>query len=392
MARISRRMLLVVAPLAPLLIRALLAQGKGPRRKRQLYIGTYTHDMGPGGQADGIYMAEWDAATGTLSPLRRAVQTTDPSFLAAPPSGTALYAVNEDESFAAKNGGKGGSVTAFQRDPAMGALQQQNIVASGGSDPCHITVDRRGRVVFVANYSSGAVSSFHVTPGGLEGPVARVSFHGNGPNAERQEGPHTHGVTLSPDERFLLVNDLGIDRIMVFHVDLATAALHEAGTPWHAKPGSGPRHTVFHPNGRWVYSVNELLSTVDVLAWDAANGSLGFLSEAPTLASGFHGSSKAAQVVIDRTGKFLYASNRGEETLVAFAIDAKTGALAFLERVNSGGKTPRDFTLDPSERWLVVANQDTQNVVVFARDPRSGRLTPTGRSYALGAPVSVLFV
>lgn len=391
MARITRRVVMAVAPLVPLMAHTLFAEAKSGR-KAQLYIGTYTHDMGPGGQADGIYTAEWDAEAGTLSPLRRAVETTDPSYLAVPPSGDALYAVNENESFTQRTGGKGGSVTAFRRDTATGALHERNIVASGGSDPCHIITDRAGRVVFVANYSSGTVTSFRVTPKGLEGPVAQIAFHGHGPNAERQEGPHTHGVTLSPDERFLLVNDLGIDRIMVFHVDRTTATLQQAGEPWHAKPGSGPRHTHFHPNGKWVYSINELLSTVDTLAWNGETGTLTWLSEVPLRATGFTGLSKGAELAIDRAGRFLYASNRGEETMVVFAIHPESGSLQFIQRLNSGGKTPRDFTLDPSEKWLVVANQDTQNIVVFARDPHTGMIAPTGRSYTLGAPVSVMFV
>lgn len=391
MARISRRAVIAAAPLVPLAAFAALA-ARTKAAGTHLYIGTYTHDMGPGGKADGIYVAEWDATAGTLTPLRRAVTTMDPSFLASPPSGAMLYAVNETEKFAAKDGSKGGSVTAFHRDAATGALTQRNVVPAGGSDPCHITVDRGGRNIFVANYSSGSVTSFRASKRGLTGPIARVDFHGKGPNAERQEAPHTHGVTLSPDERFLLVSDLGIDRVTVFRVDLATGALQDTGEPFQARPGSGPRHTVFHPNGKWVYSLNELLSTIDVLEWTAETGALKLTSEARTRDPHFTGVSKAAHAVIDRTGRFLYASDRGDDVLVAFRIDASTGALSLLQRLPSGGKTPRDFTLDPSGRWLVAANQDSQNVVVFARDPRTGRLTPTGRSYALGAPVAVLFV
>ncbi|MFL6427820.1 MAG: lactonase family protein [Acidobacteriaceae bacterium] len=394
MARISRRVILAAAPLIPLapyIARSLFGQHRAGR-KSQLYVGTYTHDMGPAGQADGIYLAEWDTAAGALTPLRLAMKSANPSFLAVPPREDVLYAVNENEDDPQPNGGKGGSVTAFRRDSAAGGLTVQTTRPSGGTDPCHITVDRRNRAVFVANYGSGSLTSFRVTPEGIEGPISQFDAHGSGPNQERQKGPHLHCVTLSPDERFLLVNDLGTDHIWIFHVDLKTAEVKDTGAPWRAKPGSGPRHSHFHPNGRWVYSINELTSTVDVLAWDAKNGTLKWLSEVPMRGSSFPADSTGAELAIDRTGRFLYASHRGENTLLAFSIDPASGALTFVQRVGSGGKNPRDFTLDPSEKWLVVANQDTQNVVVFARDPHTGKLTQTERTAHVGAPVGVLFV
>ena len=216
--------------------------------------------------------------------------------------------------------------------------------------------------------------------------------HGSGPNKERQKGPHLHCVTLSPDERFLLVSDLGTDSIWIFHVDRKTAELKETGTPFQAKPGSGPRHQHFHPNGKWVYSINELTSIVDVLGWDAKAGTLKWVSEAPLRGPSFPADSTGAELAIDRAGRFLYASHRGENTLVVFSIDAKGGALTFVQRIDSGGKNPRDFTLDPSEKWLVVSNQDTQNAAVFSRDPHTGKLIATDRSYQVGAPVAVFFV
>lgn len=394
MARISRRVVLAAAPLLPLapyLTRSLFGQHPS-HHMAKLYIGTYTHDIGQGNKGDGIYCAEWDAATGAASGLQVAAKSNDPSFLAAPPSRDALYAVNEGEDYPQPHGGKGGSVTAFRRDPASGKLTEQNIVPSGGSGPCYITVDRAGRAAFVANYNNGTLASFRITPKGLEGPVTVFVSHGSGPNKERQKSPHIHCAVLSPDERFLLVSDLGTDHIWIFHVDPKTAELKETGKPWQAKPGSGPRHTHFHPNGRIVYSINEMASTVDVLAWNAKMGELTTLSQVPLRAPDFTGNSDAAELAIDRTGRFLYASNRFEDTIVVFSIEPKSGALTFVQRVNSGGKNPRDFTLDPSEKWLVVSNQDTQNIAVFARDPHSGKLTGTDRSYHVGAPVAVLFV
>jgi 6-phosphogluconolactonase len=394
MARISRRVILAAAPLVPLapyLTRSLFGQHPSGHMA-QLYIGTYTHDMGVAGKADGIYSADWDAAGGAARSLQLAAKTADPSFLAVATSGNALYAVNEGEDYPQPHGGKGGSVTAFRRDPASGKLTEQNIVPSGGSGPCYISVDRAGRAAFVANYNNGTLASFRITPMGLEGPLTFFASHGSGPDKERQKGPHLHCAVLSPDERFLLVNDLGTDHIWIFHVDLQTAELKETATPWQAKPGSGPRHTHFHPKGRWAYSINELASTVDVLDWNAKAGTLTSLSEVPLRGPSFPADSTGAELAVDRTGRFLYASHRGENTLLVFSIDPKTGALTFVQRIGCGGKNPRDFTLDPSEKWLVVSNQDTQNVVVFARDPHTGKLSATDRSYHLGAPVAVLFV
>jgi 6-phosphogluconolactonase len=397
MARISRRVILAAAPLLPLapyMTRSLFGQRR--RGRSQLYIGTYTHEISPGNQGEGIYTAEWDAAAGTFTSPQLAMKAADPSFLAISTNGEALYAVNEREDYSQPDGSKGGSVTAYHRDRANGALVERNVVPSGGSDPCHITVDRGNRAVFVADYSSGSLASYRVNAKGLEGPVSHFasefSRDGLGPNKERQQGPHIHCVTLSPDERFLLVSDLGTDHIWIFHVDVKTAVLTETGNSFHAKPGSGPRHTKFHPNGRWVYSINEMTSTVDVLAWNAHAGTLTSLSEAPLRGSSFPADSTGAELAIERAGRYLYASHRGENTLLVFSIDAKSGALTFVQRIDCGGKNPRDFTLDPSEKWLVAANQDSQNVVVFARDPESGKLTQTDRSAHIGAPVCVLFV
>jgi 6-phosphogluconolactonase len=369
----------------------------GQRRhgKSQLYVGTYTHEMGPGNKGEGIYLAEWDAAAGALTPLTLAMKTADPSFVAFPPAGEVLYAVNEGENDPQPDGSKGGSVTAFRRERTSGSLTQRNVVPSGGSDPCHITVDHANRAVFVANYGNGSLTSYRVA-NGLEGPVSRFADEfkklGMGPNQERQKSPHIHCVTLTPDERHLLVSDLGTDHIWIFHVDLKTATLTETKNFFHAKPGSGPRHTHFHPNRKWVYSINEMAATVDVLEWNAKAGTLTGLSEVSLRDASSPADSTGAELAIDRAGRFLYASHRTENTLLVFSIDAKSGALSLVQRIGCGGKNPRDFTLDPSEKWVVAANQDSQNIVLFARDPQTGKLTETGKTQHVGAPVCVQFV
>jgi 6-phosphogluconolactonase len=390
MARISRRVILSAVPLLPLapyMARSIFAQRRAGTS--QLYIGTYTHDIGGGNKGEGIYSAEWDAGAGKLTPLQLAMKTADPSFLVTPPSGEALYAVNELDP-------QDGTVTAFHRDHATGALVQKNVLPSGGSAPCHIAVDRGNRAVFVANYGNGTLSSYRVTAKGLEGPVSHFSSEfrreGLGPDTARQKSPHIHCVTLSPDERFLLVSDLGTDHVWIFHVDLQKALLTETKNSFHAKPGSGPRHTHFHPNGRWVYSINEMTSTVDALEWHPREGTLTFVSEAPLRGATFPEDSSGAELAVDRSGRFLYASHRGENTLLVFSIDAKSGSLTFVQRIGCGGKNPRHFTLDSSEKWVVAANQDSQNIVVFARDPHTGKLTQTSRSAHVGAPVCALFV
>lgn len=397
MARISRRVLLAAAPLLPLapyMARSLFGQRR--HGKPQLYVGTYTHEMGPGNKGEGIYLTEWDAAAGTVTPLELAMKSADPSFLAVPPGGDVLYAVNEGEDSPEPDGSKGGSVTTFHRDRTNGRLVQKNLVPSGGSAPCHITVDHANRAVFVANYGNGRLTSYKVSADGLSGPVSHFADEfkqfGLGPNKERQESPHIHCVTLTPDEKYLLVSDLGTDHVWIFHVDLKTATLTETKNFFHAKPGSGPRHTHFHPNGNWVYSINEMAATVDVLEWNAHTGTLTSLSEAPLRDASSPAESTGAELAIDHTGKFLYASHRTENTLLVFSIDSKSGALTFVQRIGSGGKNPRDFTLDPSEKWVVAANQDSQNVVVFARDPQTGKLSETSHSLHVGAPVCVLFV
>ncbi len=381
---LTRRSVIPLLAAGPAALRAYAALK--PQAER-LYIGTYTSPAGaiPGGE--GIYTATFNPATGELTPPTLAAATPDPTFLALSPNAPArLYAVNE------LGGGKPGTVTAFTRNDATGALTALNTVPAGGKGPCHVATEHTGRAVFVANYPGGSISSYTVTSEGLSSPVATIQYTGSGPKPE-QASPHAHCVDVSPDNRFLVVSDLGTDRLLTYHLDPASAELIPAATPLvTVTPGSGPRHTLFHPNGKWLYSLNELSSTVDLFEWTAATGSLTFKATASTLPEEARGKKNStAELAFSPDGRFLYVSNRFHDSIAVFSVDHDHGTLASIQDIPCGGKVPRSFTLNPSGSWLLVANQDTANIAIFARNAQTGILTPTGRSYAVNRPVCLLF-
>jgi 6-phosphogluconolactonase len=342
------------------------------------------------GTNGGIHAFHWDADEGTLASLGLAASTPQPGFLVFSPDRRFLYAVNHVDDYHKETSG---SVTSFAVDGASGKLRRINTVSSGGASPAKISVDFTGQAAFVANYGGGSASSYRLLrSGALSHSVCRFQYTGHGANPERQAAPHTHCTTVSPDNRYVLVNDLGLDRIIVYHLDPRTARLTANDPPFYeALPGSGPRSFAFHPAGKWAYSLNEVANTIDALAWDGERGTLTRFQNLSTLPSGFTGTNTAATVVVDSSGRFLYASNRGDNSLAVFSINDRDGTLKSIQHVDSGGKTPRHFTLDPGNQWLLVANQDSSNLVVFARNSRSGMLTPTGRQYALGLPVCLVF-
>jgi len=351
-----------------------------------IFVGTYTNDKGS--TSRGIYAFGWDADAGTLAPLGLAARTVNPSFLALSPTHRHLYAVNEVDQY---RGQSSGSVTSFA--VKEGTLKAINTVSSGGGGPCKITADSTGKAVFVANYDGGSATSFQVLRnGGLSRAVSHFQYSGHGADPQRQAAPHTHCTTVSPDNRYVLVNDLGLDRISVYHLDPLTAALTPNDPPFYqALPGSGPRSFAFHPSGKWAYSLNEIANTVDALAWDAERGVLTRLRNISTLPEGFNGSNTTATVAVDSSGRFVYASNRGDNSIAVFSIDDRDGKLKPVQHMDCGGKTPRHFALDPGNEWLLVANEDSSNIVVFARNTRSGVLTPTGREYPVSHPVCIVF-
>jgi 6-phosphogluconolactonase len=343
------------------------------------YIGTYTRPP-----SQGIYAWRFEAASGKLTPLGLAAETSNPTFLAVHPNQRFLYAANED---------KAGTISAFAIDPANGKLKLLNRVPSRGSGPCHVAVDPGGKWVFAANYNSGSVAVFPVREDGTLGEATGFVQHvGSSVNAQRQSGPHAHSANVSPDGRWLLVADLGLDQILSYRVDAVKGAL-SAGDPAFTKiaAGSGPRHMAFGKDGRFAYAIDEMLATVTVFRYNSARGSLEELQTAPVTPEGYTGLKSGAEIAVHPSGKFLYGSNRGDSTIAVFRIDGEKGTLTAVERVSTQGKTPRNFAIDPSGAFLFAANQDSGNVVVFKIDPATGRLTAAGNVLEVANPVCVVF-
>ncbi len=352
----------------------------------QVFLGTYTPASG---ESRGIYSTQLDLATGQLSAPVFAGEASNPTFLAWRPDGRTLYALTEKGTV---NGKPGGALAAFSFDAASGGLAPLNVEATGGGPLAHVNVDSSGRVAVVISYHGSEVASFPILADGRLGPRASLLTHTGalGPNAKRQEKPHPHSLTFSPDNRFVYVCDLGLDRIFQYKVDPATATLTRVGeTP--AAPGAGPRHSKFSPDGKFFYVINELNCTVTAYAVDTATGTLSTLQSLSTLPAGFSGESICAEIRLSADGRFVYGSNRGHDSLAVFARDAATGRITLVEIVPCGGKHPRNFNLTPDGRWLLCANRDTNNVVVFRVDPATGRLTPNGAEAKAPQPVCVLF-
>jgi len=364
------------------------AASKAPG-KYLVYVGTYTEE---GSTSKGIYAYRYDAATHEITPLGLAAETTNPSFLALHPNGRFLYAVNEVQNYKGPNSG---GVSAFSVDRATGKLTFLNEVASRGADPCYITVDKTGQWVLVANYTGGSIAVFPVLEDGKLGEASTFVQHtGHGTDPKRQEGPHAHSIDLSPDNRFAHVDDLGLNEVLTYKFDSSKGTL-TSGDPPFAKPdaGSGPRHFALRPDGRFAYVVSEMKGTVTVFANDATTGTLHPVQTISTLPKDFKGEIEDAEIEIHPSGKFLYASNRGDGNSIAvFAIDAAKGTLTPIEIAPTQGKTPRSFEIDPTGTLLFVANQQSNNIVIFRMDDKTGKLTPTGKVVDVAQPVCVKFL
>jgi 6-phosphogluconolactonase len=362
-------------------------------KKYFVYVGTYTAEAGS--TSKGIYAYRFDSDTGELASIGVAAETANPSFLAVHPNQRFLYAVNETGNY---QGQKSGAVSAFSIDHTTGKLTLLNEVASKGADPCYITVDKTGKYVLVANYTGGSVAVFPVLEDGRLGEATAFIQHtGHGADPERQEGPHAHSIDLSPDERFAIVDDLGLDETLVYRFDRAKGSLtlndpQIYTTLAKADPGAGPRHFAFNPNGKFAYVVNEIQSTVSVLSYDGSAGVLRRLQTISTYPKDFSAHNDDAEIQVHPSGKFLYASNRGHDSIAVFAIDPDKGTLTLVEYASTNGKTPRSFEIAPGGSLLFAANEKSNNIVVFSIDAKTGRLKPTGKVLDVSEPVCVKFV
>jgi len=354
--------------------------------KLWVFVGTYTAKT-----SKGIYRLELDLGTGKLSDPTLAAEVVSPSFLAPHPNQRYLYAVTETSDFGGK---RSGAVSAFALDPKSGALKLLNVQASGGAGPCHLVVDRQGKNVLVANYGGGSAG---VLPIQEDGSLAEMSsflqHRGKSVNPQRQEAPHAHSINVAPDNRFAFVADLGLDKVFQYRFDSAKGTLTANDTPAaKVAPGAGPRHFAFHPNGKWAWVINELASTITGFDYDAERGVLQPRESLSTLPRDFTGASYTAEVQIHPSGKFLYGSNRGHDSIAIFAIDQKTGSLAPVGHQSAGIKVPRNFGIDPTGKYLIVANQDGNILVVFRVNLETGELTPTGSNVEVPMPVCVKFL
>ena len=345
----------------------------------RLYLGTYTRDGGKG-----IYTLNLNLRTGELSQPQLAAETSNPSYLALAPDRSTLYAVDESEAMAAAF-----NVPRNRAELTPVSTRQ----AAGGKAPCHLAVDHTGKMLIVVNYHTGVVASLPIREGGSLGPAASVIQHrGSSVNQDRQSSPHAHSVTISADNRFALVCDLGLDKILTYRLDPSTATLSPAEPAFTATtPGSGPRHFAFSPDGRHAFVISEMGATLTSYVYGAERGTLEPRDTQSTLAKDFQGENKSAAVRVHPNGRFVYASNRGPDNIAVFAFDAATARLKLVELVPSGGKAPRDFALSPDGKWLIAANQDSNSLIVFSVNAATGQLIRTPMSASVSMPVCVLF-
>ncbi len=351
-----------------------------------VFVGTYTHRG-----SDGIYVFHMDTATGALDPVGHTVGVVQPSFLALHPDRPLLYAANELPEAA---GDRGGKASSFAFDPHNGALTALNEQPTHGGLPCHLTVAAQGCLLLVANYADGKITVLPILGDGSLGEAVQVIQHrGAGLRTDRQAGPHAHSITLDPSGQYALAADLGTDQVLVYRVAAEEGCLEAHDPPFACvPPGSGPRHLDFHPAGRFVYVINELGSTITGFHWDSDAGRLDPLETVPTLPADFTGDNTCADIHVHPSGRFLYGSNRGHDSLVIYAVDIDTGILEFAGHEPTRGRNPRNFGIDPTGTFLLAANQDTDSVVAFRIDEASGLLEATGYTASVSLPVCVKFL
>jgi 6-phosphogluconolactonase len=364
--------LTVIALLAAFLLPLCARNAKADGKTYIVYIGTYTYKT-----SKGIYGYRFSPSTGEVAPLGLLAETAHPTWLAVHPNQRFLYAANEH----GKATEPGNTITAFAIDTKTAQLTFLNEVATGGDSPAQIAIDKTGKILVACNVNSGSFAVFPIHPDGRLGEASDfIQHHGSSVDPERQTGPHPHSAVFSPDNRFVIIADRGVDRVFVYHLNYSTATL-EPNEPAFVTLGAGwgPRHLAFHPNGKYLYLIHEMGSRLTTFDYDAASGTLKETQTISTLPDGFSGYDHSAELQVDRAGRFVYGSNRGDDSIGVFAVNASTGALTPIQHVSTQGKTPRNFSLDPTGTYLFAANQDSDSVVMFRVNHSTGKLTPTGK-------------
>jgi 6-phosphogluconolactonase len=370
-------------PLASLLI-----AGTALAQDNQLvYFGTYTN---PASGSKGVYVSRFNAVTGEISKPELAGETLSPSFVAIHPAGKFLYAVGEQGS-GQKNTG---AISAFRIVLPGGRLELVNQVDVGGAGPCYVSLDKTAKVAMTAQYSGGSVSSFRIgDDGALSNAVSVIQHQGSGADPKRQAAPHAHSIRMAPDNKYAVACDLGLDKVLIYRVDLGTGELvsHGFGT---VPPGSGPRHLAFHPNGHFAFVNNEMKMTVSTMAYDGVKGALTLADTVSTIPAEDRGMAglSTAETVVHPNGKFVYVSNRGHDTVAVLRCDAATGKLTLVANVKTEGKTPRNFALDLTGKWMIAGHQNGNSAAVFKVDPESGIPSFTGAKVEVGSPVCMRFL
>jgi 6-phosphogluconolactonase len=351
----------------------------------------------PAARGKGIAVLAFDETTGTLSELSEETATDNPNYLQVDEGRSCIYAVGD------MPGRNHGMVAAYHLDPATGKLSYINAHETLGSIPAYASLDRAHKFLLIANYSmfigqpdGSPDNAIAVMPiradGGVCAPVAFRRHPGNGPNAQRQERSHAHCILATPDNRHVVVADLGVDKLMVYRFDADTGELADGEEPYISMPpGSGPRHFVFHPSGRFAYVINELHPTIAILSFDLERGRFQLVDVIRTLPAGYHEGSHCADLQITRDGRFLYGSNRGHDSIVIYGVDHRTGDLMLIGHQSSLGETPRNIAIDPSGQYLIVANQNSDTLIVFRRDNRTGKLSDIRKPMRIGTPMCVKF-
>lgn len=378
---------LQILKLAFLLLPFLLLQAcSSPKKEFLAYVGTYT-----GHGSDGIYAYRFNPDKGVLTPIGLVAKTDNPSFIAIDSAGQFLYAVNELDSFQNK---PTGAVSAFEIDKKSGQLKLLQQISSLGAAPAHLSLDKSGRYLLVANYNGGNAAVFPVAADGQLGlNTALIKDSGSSVNPDRQAGPHAHFIRVTNDNKFVMLADLGIDKIIISRFDANTGSLTPADSGYATlEPGSGPRHIAFTPSGKFVYVLNELTSSITAFSYESETGLMQKKQTLSSLPKNFNGNNSAAEIAVDAKGKYLYVSNRGDNSIGLFSINPDDGSLMPVDWISSGGKAPRHFEIDPTGQWLFAANQESGNIVLFRIDKTTGKLNQISDSTILNSPVCIRFL